>query len=236
MLVQGSEKTRFGVIVKNLETELKRQSITPYALSKRINPGSKNMVSRLLSGKPVELTAFLAVEEELGLSYGELLKDSPSATVEEINKLLDAAAENRALYTLKRGPSVEEFLRWYHQSGGEITPDNRLLEYVDIYDTPTDDGFFVNPIHIGSSSLAARKLRETNPKRAVELLSAENLDFCRKTSQDHRSVFSGNSILDERIVDEKLSDGTIVTARFTRSLRLGRFSGAPVVLNFASEI
>lgn len=229
------EGARLDIIRANIRKHMVEQGIrTPYALSLRSDI-AKNTADRFLSGGGLSMANYFAFEDALGLGYGELMRDAPVATLDDINALFDAV-ENKALYSLTGGPPLEEFLQWYQVSGGNITPDNRLLKYLDVYAAPKDEGFYVQPVHIGASSPMARALGTDDPKKAMAKLSEGNREFVRKTADDHHHVLEGNSILDVRDINQSFADGTIVTSRIMRSLKAGQFSGAPVVLHFGKSV
>ncbi len=235
MFDNGIEELRLDVIRMNVRKHMAEQGIkTPYALSLRSDT-AKNTADRFLSGGGLSMANYFAFEEALGLGYGELMRDAPAATLDDINALFDEV-KNKALYSLTDGPPLEEFLQWYQESGGNITPDNRLLKYLDVYAAPKDEGFYVQPVYIGASSPMARALGTDDPKKAMAKLSEANREFVRKTAEDHHHVLEGNSILDVRDINQSFIDGTIVTSRVMRSLKVGRFSGAPVVLHFGKSV
>lgn len=227
---------RIEVITQNLREILARRDIKARPLSERINPGNPNMVGKFLRGGGITLSSYLAIEDELGLSPGELMRPAPTVAVEDIEALFSAAEERALRVKLNNGPSVVQMLQWYHECGGDVSADSEMIEHVDIYEHPTDDGFFVNPVRIGRESLLSKKLGHCSTADAVQTLAESNRAYTEETAKAHAEVLQGRSIFGERKIDETLSNGVVITARFERALQLGTWAGRKVVLNFAREV
>ncbi len=236
MFDHSQPESRMDVAIENLRRELTIRGISPRRLSESINEKSPNLVSRFLKGSSITLPSYLAIEDALGLPAGSLLQEKPTVTKQDINALFEEVDKATVRLRLSNGPTIEDFLRAYHECGGNISVENQMLEHMDIYYTPTDSGFYVNPARLGKESPLAKQIGDKSPDEALQTLSQENTGFCEESARDQKRVIDGADIFDERQIDQKFLDGSVLTGRFARVLKRGTWAGAPVVLTFGREV
>ncbi|MEM7523596.1 MAG: helix-turn-helix transcriptional regulator [Pseudomonadota bacterium] len=195
---------------------------------------SPNTLSKFLNGGGLHLESYFQIERALGLERGRLAAAAHTSP-DALESLVSRAAERGARLALSGGPSIADFLRWYHSRGGAVRFDSPMADHIDIYEPPTEQGIYVSINRIGPQSLASQVMGTSDPKE-VERQLAGNDEFCGKSARDHAAVLDGAEITDDRTFDVTLQSGASLTKRYLRAVRQGSYEGRRVVLTFAEPL
>lgn len=238
-----------ALIHEKIRAAITDRGLSQMAAAKKCDIVNRTLHSAIEDERKVSHDLLQKISDGLQIDFGYFSDAAPKVNLEPIRdrdravdqalKALRGSFEKACRTAAYDGNSItlQSFLDWWCSTSGRLENFDLIAPKLDIFCPPEPDSNIINPIQIGSDSLATKSFSSQHVDHLKQTLLGFSRPCNRKLVDAHLEALQrGEPVITHPALDEKLRDGRRFSRQYRRVLAPVVAENRTLIVNYSEDI